>query len=181
MDPAVQITVESSSKRQPCLERNINEQKVSSLFLFQPFLSVLFYSFTLEGSLLPGMYSSLTEHSLATVPVALGKNRAYSHCACFPLETFHPVYIILYMAPSHATTSCKNISFYILTMSGLLMTGSKTIKKLPMILQTVFLRQIWGVLAQHKKGNYFAFLEETLKIPISPMLITYLLCCFSPW
>lgn len=53
------------------------------------------------------------------MPVALGKNRAYSHCACFPLETFHPVYIILYMASSHATTSCKNTSSYTLTMSGL--------------------------------------------------------------
>jgi len=89
---------------------------LSLYFYFKPFY--LSYSFTLEGSLFPGTYSSLTEHSLATVPVALGKNRAYSHCACFPLEIFHPVYIILYMAPSHATTSCKNISSYTQTMSG---------------------------------------------------------------
>lgn len=52
----------------------MSEEKVSTfpLFLFQPLLSVLFYSFTLEGSLFPGTYSSLTEHSLARVPVALG-------------------------------------------------------------------------------------------------------------
>lgn len=183
MDPVVQMVMEASSKCEPCLERNISEEKVSTfpLFLIHPLLSVWFYSFILEGSLFPGTYSSLTEHSLATVPVALGKNRAYSHCACFPLETFHPVYIILYMAPSHATTSCKNISSYILTMSGLFNDWIQGHQEITYDSVDCLPQADLGILGPLREGSYFAFLEETLKIITCPMLITYLLCCFSQW
>lgn len=121
---------------------------------------------------------------MAPVPVALGKNRAYSHCACFPLEIFHPVYIILYVAPSHAITSCKNTSSYTLTMSSLFNDWIQSHQEITYdsvdCLPWADLR-FFGLAKPsllNREGTYFAFLEETLKILFCPMLITYLLCCF---
>lgn len=85
------------------------------------------------------------------------------------------------MAPSHATTSCKNTSSYILTMSGLTNDWIQGHQEVTYDSEIVFLRQVWGAWAQHREGSYFGFLEETLKILISPMLIAYFLCCFSQW